>query len=185
MTCIDMTEPTVAGLDLSLTSTGVAKVLPGGKMWADRIQPGRRSGHERLQYLANEIMLYVAGADLVVVEGPSYGSAAGQRGHHERAGLWWHITYMLWIAGLGTAIAPPACLKRYATGKGNAAKDLVLAAAIRRYPAAELDGNDQADALILAAMGADHLGHPPAEVPQAQRTALAKVEWGDPDATTP
>ena len=83
---------------------------------------------------------------------------------------------------------PPASLKMYATGKGNASKDAVLAAAIRRYPDVEFDGNDAADALILAAMGADHLGFPlvsktpsgrksRATLPARNREALGKIDW--------
>lgn len=170
----------VTGLDLSLASTGVARVLPAGA-WAGRIRPGKRTGYDRIRYLAAEIAESIGGADLVVVEGPSYGSSNGQRGHHERAGLWWHITYRLWAADVPFAVVPPACLKRYATGRGNASKDEVLSAIIRRYPQVELDGNDQADALTLAAMGADHLGCPFGRpVPAAHRAALGKVTWPEP-----
>jgi Holliday junction resolvasome RuvABC endonuclease subunit len=42
---------------------------------------------------------------------------------------------------------------QYATGKGNAQKDHVLAAAIRLWPDVAITGNDTADALILAAIG--------------------------------
>lgn len=171
-----MRDFTVTGLDLSLTSTGVARVLHSGA-WAGRIRPGSRTGYGRLRFLAAEALNLARGTDLAVIEGPSYGSAAGQRGHHECAGLWWHITYRLWAHGVPFAVVPPACLKQYATGRGNAGKDQVLSAVIRRYPQVELDGNDQADALVLAAMGADHLGRPLTPVPQAHRAALAKVTW--------
>lgn len=39
--------------------------------------------------------------------------------------------------------------------------------------------NNQADALVLAAMGADHYGTPLVELPKAHREALEKVAWPD------
>lgn len=168
---------TVIGLDLSLTSTGVAGVS-NGTGWADRIKtPGKLGGCERLRWILDHIHGYIQGARLVLIEGPSYGSANGQSGHHERAGLWWIVTYRLWQEQVTTVTIPPTNLKMYATGKGNASKDAVLAAAIRRYPDVQFDGNDQADGLILAAIGADHLGFPLANVPAKNRAALAAIQW--------
>ena len=171
-----MTDLAVVGLDLSLTSTGIARI--GEKTWADRIVP-RVTSYQRMAFIVSAVADLVSDADLVVVEGPSFGSGANSRqaGHHERGGLWWLVTYRLWRKAVPFAVVPPATLKRYATGKGNATKDAVLAAAIRRYPAVEFDGNDQADALVLAAMGADHHGRPIAPVPQANRAALGSVTW--------
>ncbi|NUS59160.1 MAG: hypothetical protein HOV66_30530, partial [Streptomycetaceae bacterium] len=73
-------------------------------------------------------------------------------------------------------------VKKYATGKGNAGKDEVLAAVVRRYPDVEVSNNNEADALVLRAMGCDHLGQPLAVVPQTHRAALDKVAW--PQAVT-
>jgi hypothetical protein len=54
----------------------------------------------------------------------------------------------------------------------------VLAAVVRRYPHADITGNDIADALVLAAMGARQLGFPIEEsLPQANQAALAKINW--------
>src|ERR1035441_4124210 len=171
--------PRITGLDLSLTSTGFARIC-GGDTALARLRTLKRDGHSRLEFLLAEIACRVRDADLVVVEGPSYGSQAGQKGHHERAGLWWLVTHMLWRQGLPYAVVPPAVVKKYATGAGGglkAGKDQVLAAVIRRYPDVPVDGNDQADALVLAAMGADHLGCPLATVPKEHRAALASVIW--------
>jgi hypothetical protein len=59
--------PLVIGLDLSLTSTGIA-----GTDWADALRTKGR-GHVRLAWLRQEITERVRLADLVVVEGPSAG----------------------------------------------------------------------------------------------------------------
>ena len=170
--------PRVVGLDLSLTSTGVAS----NAGWTERIRtrPGA-DPFTRLRTIRSEVLDRVRGglehADLVVVEGPAFRGAGNETGHHQRAGLWWLVLEAIDARDIPWAQVPPACLKRYATGKGNASKDEVLAAVIRRFPAVEVAGNDAADALVLAAMGADHMGVPMVEMPAAHRTGLAKVAW--------
>lgn len=166
----------VLGLDLSLTCTGLA-----GQGWTDTIRPGDRRGADRLTWVRAELLeRYLNGLDLVVMEGPSYGNQgkARQSGHHERAGLWWLVRVALAHRGHPVAVVPPATLKRYATGKGNADKATVVREVTKRFPWFD-GGEDEADALVLAAMGADHLGQPFAVMPQSHRAALAGVEWPD------
>jgi hypothetical protein len=164
----------VAGLDLSLTSTGYASAnlaLSPALAVAERLRPGKLRGHERLRWIYREAGRRCGGADLVVVEGPSYGSHQGQ---HQLGGLFYLVTHVLWQGGITVVVVPPPSLKKYATGNGGASKDEVLAAVVRRYPAVDVRGNDEADALVLAAMGADFLGHPLVPVPAVHRQALAK-----------
>jgi crossover junction endodeoxyribonuclease RuvC len=174
-------RPRLVGLDLSLTSTGVAAI---GHHTArvTTITPGG-TGHPRLRKLLSGIWDHACRVDLAVIEGPSFGSKGGQQ--HERGGLWWLVAHMLWEAGIPYVVISPAQVKKYATGYGGgvkSGKDKVLAAVIRRYPDVPVDGNDQADALVLAAMAADHYGHPLAPVPQLNRGALATVKgWPDLD----
>lgn len=168
-------NPRVYGLDLSLVSTGVAS----NAGWADVIKPPPRlRGHDRMAHLKAAILGHIKGADLVVVEGPSYGNQGAQRqaGHHERAGLWWLVTHALWAADVPTAVASPASVKKYACGSGNAAKDAVLVAVTRRF--AWFDGNNDAgDAVILAALGAERMGVPMVQMPANHRVALDGVQW--------
>src|ERR1035441_1358409 len=77
-------RPRITGLDLSLTSTGFARIC-GGDTTLARLRTLKRDGHGRLEFLLAEIACRVRDADLVVVEGPSYGSQAGQKGHPQRA----------------------------------------------------------------------------------------------------
>lgn len=169
---VHLTAP-VLGLDLSLASTGVA-----GPDWSCLLKPHARTrGLDRMRWIAKAVadIAQVEKAMLVVVEGPAYHQGA-DAGAHERAGLWWHVAHTLDQHGYPIAVVGPSQLKRYATGKGNAGKDLVLTACVRRF--AWFDGgNDQADATWLAAMGADWLGKPMTTVPAAQREALDKVTW--------
>ena len=75
--------PRVLGIDLSLTCTGLA-----GPGWTDTIKPHpKMRGTARMMFLRSTLLdRYLNGLDLVAIEGPSYGSQAGQSGHHERAG---------------------------------------------------------------------------------------------------
>ncbi len=163
----------IYGLDLSLTSTGLASSLG----WSEVVKPpSKLRSHDRLAHLKAAILGRVNGADLVVVEGPSYGSQAGQAGHHERAGLWWMVTHALWKRDVPLAVAPPATVKRFACGKGNASKDDVLVACCRRFEWFS-GGNDESDSVWLAAMGADWFGQPMAQMPAANRKALDGAAW--------
>ncbi|RCV51187.1 hypothetical protein [Marinitenerispora sediminis] len=163
----------VIGLDLSLTSTGVASSLG----WTERVksQPGSGDVFGRLRSIRARVLDFAKGADLVVVEALAISRQTGQ--HLTRAGLWHLVMEAVDSTGVPWAAVTPTSLKKYATGKGNAGKDEVLLAAARRFPDWEVSGNDEADALVLAAMGADWLGEPIAPMPATHRAALAKVTW--------
>lgn len=157
----------IIGLDLSLTSTGVA-----GDGWTDTIVPGSRRGHERLQFIRDAIGDYTRMTDFVVIEGLGFG--------HDRdranAGLSWIVRHDLWRRDLGYGLVPPSNRMKYATGKGQADKDAVLLAVARRFEWFD-GGNDEADALVLAAMGYDRAGAPLVVMPEAHRKALAGCKW--------
>lgn len=170
----------IVGLDLSLTSTGIACV-DGGTVRLKRVT-SKPSGatltdrSRRLRGLVATIWPYLRDADLIMVEGPAYGSKTGSM--HDRSGLWWLVTGRATGSSLQVVEVPPSCVKTYATGAGNADKDRVLAAVIRRYPHVEVDGNDCADALVLAALGARWLGKPlESDLPQHHLRALDKIAW--------
>jgi Holliday junction resolvasome RuvABC endonuclease subunit len=169
--------PIAVGFDLSLTGSGVAS--SGG--WTDLVSAPKLRGHQRLQHLRSTLLdLLPADVALVVIEGPSYGNqgAGRQSGHHERAGLWWLVAHALWKADIPYAVASPAARAKYATGKGNATKADVVREVTRRFDWFT-GGEDEADALVLAAMGADWLGAPLTSMPAAHRLALDKVRWPD------
>lgn len=172
----------VIGIDLSLTSTGLGISRGAGVATARLKPPAKLAGLDRMHWIIGEIYAYTpdrARADLAVIEGPSYGNqgTGRQAGHHERAGLWWLVCDKLHGLRIPVAVVPPATVKKYATGKGNAGKDEVLSAAVRRNEEFQ-GGNDEADAMWLAAMGADHLfGRPVIRIPDSHRLALASVAW--------
>jgi hypothetical protein len=175
--------PFTVGLDLSLTSTGLGR-LTGGTLTTARFRtkPGtfqrdddraeRADTLGRYRRIAAACCEWATDAALVVVEGPSLHSKGSA--FHQLAGLWWYVLDALDAAGQTWLVVDPSTLKVYATGKGNAGKDDMLAAAIRRLGWAG-SGNDEADAAWLAAFGADLLGAPLVDLPQSHRRALDKV----------
>lgn len=171
--------PHAIGIDLSMRSTGLASSLG----WTERVTSTGRRGDDlstqwvRLKQIVNSIEGLAKNADLAIIEGPSYGSAGSSAGTWDRAGLWWLVVDRLRHRGIPVAVVPPASRCRYATGRGNASKDEVLAAAIRRFPDFDITGNDVADAVWLAAAGMDQLGHPLAAMPATHRKALDAVAW--------
>ena len=158
----------VIGLDLSLKSTGVA-----GDTWTEKIVTGDRRGHDRLQYLRDAVTDYTRHADLVVIEGLSFGSYDTDRAG---AGLSWIVRHDLWRRGTGYGLVPPSNRMKYATGKGQANKEAVLLAVARLFPWFA-GGNDEADALVLAAMGYDRAGSPLVRLPETHRRALTGSYW--------
>lgn len=175
---------TVVGIDPSLTETGIAAVsqakpqtrlhlvksgpIPGGGTWDQRLR--------RINTIADEVVDFTQEQypDLVVIEAlpPNVKSTSG----HDRSGVWWNIYNQLWSAGVPVLVATSSQRSKYGCGKGNAAKDVVLAAAIRRYLDITIVNNNIADAVILAAMGRRMLDCPMEDhIPQANRDALAKL----------
>lgn len=170
-------SPTIIGLDLSLASTGVARIGPD---FTTVTRVTSRAGASdtgtlvrRLAGIVDDIRVLVPVGSSVAVEGPAYGRHQGQ---HLLGGLWWMVRDMLADRACDVIVIPPSTLKKYATGRGNAKKDEVLAAVIRRYPDVDVTGNDEADALVLAAMCARFLDAPIDSVPQAALDAMKSVK---------
>lgn len=168
--------PKVVGLDLSLTCTGVA-----GEGWTDTIRPrtGLR-GHPRLAWIIGRVTDHIRGAELVVIEGPSFGAGVAHR-HEDLAGLRVMVRHACWRRHIPYAVVPPSCRALYATGKGSGSKGAVRDAVRTRY-GIECDGPgryDQADAYVLLAMGLHHLGWPLAIVPDTHRRGLDGSQWPD------
>lgn len=170
----------VVGIDPSLTGTGIA--TPTGVSVVTS-QPGNGTvldRRNRLTRMADTIAFTVLESvvprmALVVIEAPAYSKTGHQ---HERSGLWWLLIDRLIDAGHMVCEVAPSARARYATGKGNAGKDQVIAAVVRRYPGVDVNSNDEADALVLRAMGCRYLGQPiDNDLPLANRAALDKVTW--------
>jgi crossover junction endodeoxyribonuclease RuvC len=172
----------VVGIDLSLTSTGVA-VADGSDVRVHRITSrGSKSATiaetwRRIDGITEQVLCVFDDRppSLVVIESPSYGSHTGSQ--HERGGLWWTVVGQIVAWRCPIATVSPQCRAKYATGRGNAGKDEVLAAVVRRYATVDVTGNDVADAVVLAAMGARYLWQPFDEVPKTHLAAMDGAKW--------
>lgn len=162
----------VVGLDLSLTATGVATTA------GEVVISSKLKGMARIAAIDGRIWEHVGGVapmmdvDLVVIEGYSFGSRNSQA--HALGELGGVVRMALHTLAVPYIDVPPSTLKVFATGKGNAGKDEVLAAAIRRLGFGGHD-NNAADALWLRALGHHVLGDPLLELPASHTRALDKV----------
>jgi crossover junction endodeoxyribonuclease RuvC len=166
--------PCVVGLDLSLTSTGFAVVTAIGRN-AETIKRPQYKGVARLRSIRDAITNRVDGVlpRLVVIEGYSFGSRASHA--HSLGELGGVVRVALEELGVRWVDLPPSTLKKYATGRGNADKGLMLAEAVRRLGYAG-SSNDEADALWLACAGHHLLGHPVVELPKTHAVALDGID---------
>lgn len=173
----------VVGIDLSLTATGIAHAYTGAAVVETITSIGKAGATladraARLDHLTTTILENLGNAQLVVIEGPAY--SRSNPGMHDRSGLWWLVVDALRHRAYPTAVVTPTGRAKYATGKGNAGKDQVLLAVARRYPDVEVTNNNEADALVLAAMGARHLGHAlEHDLPKTHLTAMDAAAWPD------
>ena len=176
----------IIGIDPSLTGTGVATAEGLHTITSkpsDTTLTGRRA---RLATIVHELDNIVLGVkpwrfertpNLIVIEAPSLAQKS-QAGTLDRNGLWWLIVNRLHTLGIPVVEVSPSTLKKFATGKGNATKEAMVAAAARRLPHVDTgDQADRADALWLAAMGADAYGCPLVDLPITHRAALDGVVW--------
>ncbi len=163
------------GLDLSLTSTGVA--LPDGTTY--RIRTRQKDGDRRLLHIRDDIREDLAEhrPHLAVVEDlPRHAKGAGVT-----AMVHGVVRAELVEAGVPYATVVPATLKSYACDHGRADKARMAAAAYLAAGVEFLDdkGGDQCDAWWLRAAGYDAYGQPLFALPEAQRERLRKVAWPD------
>lgn len=192
-----MTSQQYAGIDLSLTSTGLAMIYPNdddagvythlvtskpkatGPAVEKRGKLVRAETYDdklwRFQGITADIEAWVTPGAHVFLEGPSYGSAG--QATHDIAGNWWLLYNRLRARSQSSiTIIPPSCVKQYATGKGNAAKDAVMAAAIKTYSDVDITNNNTADATVLLAIGLRMAGKPiDGDLAAAKLKALDKL----------
>lgn len=174
----------IVGLDLSLTSSGIAVI--DSQMAIHTCAHGEK-GHGRdsaltrnpkVVRLADIIAGHVPPGSFVVIEGPSYNSVSTSS--WDRGGLWHMVVAAVREAGCSVSVTPPANAKMWMAGHPHAGKTLMRACA-QEFTATPLESHDEADALTFALMGAHHLGliHPSETY---RDRALVGVEWGEPPA---
>jgi Holliday junction resolvasome RuvABC endonuclease subunit len=189
----------VVGIDLSLTSTGVAACDPDtGAMYAVAV---RSTGHAndpltvkaaRASAMAADIVAAVDACHpfLVVIESAYFNTGATDNSAHRRAGLWWMVVCEL-SGRYPVAEVTPAGLKKFVTGSGSASKEAREMAVASRFGADVLgervgSADDRADAAGLAAMGGYAAGYDTFDRTAARNAAVQAVQWPEvPDAPGP
>ncbi|ROZ88995.1 hypothetical protein [Gordonia sp. OPL2] len=178
----------IVGIDPSLTATGIAildrdffdaatvtKLTAVGRKGRETDRHPERS--DRIVAQTRRIVAHVPpDAALVLIEDipeginrlPSY---------RDRCVLWGGVYSTLRGRGLPIVVINPTTRAVWATGKGTKKPD-VLAAVRLMWPAVHIADDNEGDALILASIGAHHLGWTmPFETKPRHTTGLDKVEW--------
>jgi len=116
----------VAGLDLSLTSTGACILQPNGVVKLITI-PGRpiarkdttlRRRWDRIHTTVDALADTVGSCDLIVIEAPAY--AAGGATTVDQHGMWWNTVDRLHLFLDNVVVVSPTTRGKWATGSGRA-----------------------------------------------------------------
>lgn len=142
----DELKPLIAGLDLSLRSTGVCIGRPGS--WETHALKNTLKGPARLAWIRDQINILVAckKPDLVAIEGYAYGANGRKFDIGELGGVVGLMLYDMKVPVIGVQ---PTQLKQFVTGNGGAKKHHMMKAVLQKYGVAT-DCDDVADAVGLA-----------------------------------
>ncbi len=164
---------TTIGLDLSLTSTGIC--VDGE---AETIATAQK-GMARIAWIRTVILDRIAEttSPAVCIEGYSFGSRNSQA--HAIGELGGAIRLALWEREIPWVDIPPTCRAKFATGKGNAAKNEVVSSISARTGIvwSGKGADDMCDAWILEEMGRAHFNKPRYEWPKINLSSMDKVDW--------
>lgn len=155
-----MIAENVMGLDLSLTGTGIV-VLKGNEVLAKMCIEVKMPGLLRMLHIADavEMQCDMYSPVLIVIEGPSYASIGAAK--HQIGELSGIVKSRMFerakLEGGYKAVYPiqlvaPNTLKKFATGKGNAKKNMMLKAVFQKW-GFDADDDNVADAYALARYG--------------------------------
>jgi crossover junction endodeoxyribonuclease RuvC len=163
----------VAGIDLSLTSTG----------WScngvTESIASKNKGARRLFDIRSKILDLLVENDFpgVVLENYSFGSRASQA--HALGELGGVVRVALYESGVPYVEVPPTSRAKFATGRGNAGKSEVVSSISARTGITwqGKGADDQCDAWILEEMGRCALGRQRFEWPKNHVEAMNKILW--------
>ena len=167
----------VTGMDISLTNTGIVEFRKARPDPVSKSVKPKDSLHglERLAWIEGRVLEAFQGIGgderLVVIEGYAYKrQGAADTGIPEAGGV---VKLALWRRGIPMLIVPPANLKLFTLGSGNASKSTMMQQVLYRWGFLAAD-DDLADAYALAKMGEAWLGRLD-KVTEYQRRALDGV----------
>jgi len=142
------------GIDLSLTATGCIR-LKDGKIISRQLIKTKPSGKdplaelERLDYIRDTIE--TTDVDIAVIEGLAY-MVRNSTALVQLSGLNYMTRERIYLEGIQFIIVQPTQLKKFITGKGNCAKELMMLETYKRYGVSFKD-NNECDAYGLARIG--------------------------------
>ena len=158
----------VSGLDLSITATGATHTVEGEA--CTHLIATKGTKDNRLVVIRNQVLTCVEGSELVLIEGYLNKSmSAGTTGMVHGA-----VRSILLEHGIPYATLPPASLKKYATGNGNATKTDMALAAMKRA-GLEIRNDNECDAWWLWVAAMDYSGQPVFPLPALNRQSLDKI----------
>jgi crossover junction endodeoxyribonuclease RuvC len=183
------TNMKIIGIDPSLRATGIAVVVRDSK---DLESPGlavpfvielsppksMKDPLDLMKWQAAKVKTYLADADLVLMEGLSFG-IKNSASLFQLAGLHYFLRLVIRTVTLADpVIVAPTQLKKFVCGKGNVKKDLMLLNVYKRW-GFEAKTDNEADALGLAYIGATMLDIPLKNLTNASREVVKNLmaEW--------
>ena len=165
--------PSVIGIDLSLSSTGICS--PSGSF----AYQAKTKGMVRLAEIRDGVMLVMAAHEdpVVLVEGYSFSSRNSQS--HALGELGGVVRLALYESGVPYIDIPPTSRAKFATGKGNASKNEVVSSVSARTGIvwSGKGADDMCDAWVLREMGLARLGESEYTWPEANLSAMDKIDW--------
>jgi len=137
----------ILGLDLSLVGTGCI-VLDKDGIVLSQLITSKPSGKDILKELKRllgitkdiEKIIQKYKIKMVCIEGISYMSR-NTGALTQLSGLNYFVRQLLYNNGIEFKIIPPTVLKKYITGKGNSAKELMLLETYKRFGVSFSDNN--------------------------------------------
>lgn len=167
---------TSLGIDLSLRETGYVCLKNGTIIKqllitsAPKIKTTLGELQRLLTIINNICATNLVNIDITVIEGLSYGAAFQSTSLMQLAGLNYMLRERIYHLNKQFIIIAPTQLKKFITGKGNCAKELMLLSTYKRY-GVSFTNNNLCDAYGLAQVGlaymnssAKKLNHNQAEI---------------------
>lgn len=165
----------IAGVDASVSAFGLA--LPGGELLTIKARAGAKDPARRLHELARAferaLGLHPPRPELVLIEGYDL-HPRGITSAHRLAELGGVVRLRLFELGVPYLEIPPASLKRFSTGNGNAPKEKMVDAA--RALGGRPANHDEADAFLLRQLGRVAYGLEPSHGPHCTEI-VASFTW--------
>lgn len=189
--------PTILGVDTSLTGTGLCliEVAPGSakddlagvlRRWSGQcvtVKAPKPTADKSKRAMARRVNALIAQIrdvfaedkpDLVSMEALAWG-ARGE-GVWVLPWIWGEVIKLCEEFDVPLIIPATSQVKKYATGKGNAPKDAVVPAVLKRWPELDPANNNEGDAATAGAIGCHYLGFPLTEPTTFQADVIAAMD---------